>query len=177
MDDENNPHWFCLRSHPKHEAIAAAGLRTRAGIEVFCPRIRFRRATRAGAAWITEALFPGYLFARFEPRAALCLVRSARGVSGIVRFGSKYPLVSDAAIAELRAAVGSGEVGAIAPTLEIGGEAAIAGGAFHGLRCVVHHFLPAHQRVAVLLELLGQTTLVELDLRDVVAPRTHPLAA
>ncbi|MEI8233430.1 MAG: transcription termination/antitermination NusG family protein [Verrucomicrobiota bacterium] len=175
--DETSRHWFCIRSRPKQEHIAAAYLRQWEDVEVFCPRIRFRRATRSGAAWVTEALFPGYFFARFEPRASLCLVRSGRGVSGIVRFGTKYPLVAEATIAQLRESVGREEMETVSPVLEIGDGAMIAGGAFHGLQCVVHRLLPARQRVAVLLEMLGQTMLVELNLRDLLPPRNHPLAA
>src|SRR6185312_13830264 len=58
--------WFCLRTHPKHECVAAAQLRQEANIEVFLPRIRFKRATRCGPAWVTEALFQNYLFAKFD---------------------------------------------------------------------------------------------------------------
>ena len=175
--DETSRHWFCIRSRPKHEHIAAAYLQQWEDVEIFCPRIRFRRATRTGAAWVTEALFPGYFFARFEPCASLCLVRSARGVSGIVHFGKKYPLVAEATIMELRDSVGHGEIETVSPVLEIGDAATIAGGAFHGLQCMIHRLMPARERVAVLLEMLGQTTLVELNLRDLLPPRTHPLAA
>lgn len=59
------PRWFCIRSRQKHEQIAAVHLRQIAGVEVFCPRVRLKRNTRAGAKWFTEAMFPGYLFARF----------------------------------------------------------------------------------------------------------------
>ena len=40
--------WFCLRSQPKHEHIAAGHLRQIEGVEVFNPRIRFTRPTRVG---------------------------------------------------------------------------------------------------------------------------------
>ncbi|HXO97259.1 MAG TPA: transcription termination/antitermination NusG family protein, partial [Chthoniobacterales bacterium] len=56
--------WYCLRAQPKREHIAAAHLRILQGVTVFCPRIRFQRATQRGLVWVTEAMFPGYLFAR-----------------------------------------------------------------------------------------------------------------
>src|SRR5258705_250702 len=58
--------WFCLRARSKHEHIAARHLQQMTDVEVFLPRIRFRRKTRQGPAWVTEALFPNYLFARFD---------------------------------------------------------------------------------------------------------------
>jgi len=60
--------WFCVRSQPKHEHIAAARLRE-SGLEVFLPRIRFKKHSVRGPVWVTEALFPNYLFARFDFRA------------------------------------------------------------------------------------------------------------
>jgi transcriptional antiterminator RfaH len=172
---QNNA-WFCLRSHPKHEHIAGAQLRQWDDVEVFCPRIRFRRKTRMGAAWVTEALFPGYLFARFDPEAFLCRVRSAREVSGIVHFGEKYPLVPDATVQELRLSMGPEELATVTPSLEAGMEATIANGPFTGLQCVIHHMMPARERVAVLLNLLGQITLVELHEGDLVVCPAHPLS-
>src|SRR6516165_9558866 len=58
--------WYCLQAKHKHEHIAAVHLRNLKGVLVFCPRIRFRRQTRIGIARVTEALFPGYLFAHFS---------------------------------------------------------------------------------------------------------------
>src|SRR5262245_8514765 len=83
VEKEANEHivppvaWFCLRSHPKHEHIAAGHLRAMEGVEVFNPRIRFVRSTRLGPAPVTEAMFPNYLFARFNWRESLTRVHSA----------------------------------------------------------------------------------------------------
>ena len=46
------PAWFCLRTQPKHEHIAAAHLKDDPGIEIYLPRIRFKRATRRGPVWL-----------------------------------------------------------------------------------------------------------------------------
>src|SRR6202048_1668123 len=97
--DDREPAWYCLRSQPKHEHIAAAHLRLLEGVTVFCPRIRFKRATRQGLVWVTEAMFPGYLFARFELAEIHLRVRYAHGVSGIVQFGGWYPTIEDEVLA------------------------------------------------------------------------------
>src|ERR1700739_4660319 len=94
--------WYCLHTRRKQEHVAAAHVRILGGVGVFCPRIRFRRPTKTGAIWVTEALFPGYFFARFSLREMLTLVRSAHGVSTVVRFGEFYPEVADSIIEELR---------------------------------------------------------------------------
>jgi len=43
-----NPAWYCARTKPKHEHIAAANLQKNLGLEVFHPRLRMERATRRG---------------------------------------------------------------------------------------------------------------------------------
>src|SRR5258706_16034454 len=102
--------WFCLRSQSKHEHIAAAHLRKMADIEVFLPRIRFKRSTRQGTVWVTEALFPSYLFARFNWQTSLREVRHARGVRGVVHFGERWPTIQPGIIEDLRRAIGDAEM-------------------------------------------------------------------
>lgn len=164
------PHsaWFCLRSQPKHEHIAARHLRQMTGVEVFLPRIRFRRKTRHGSAWTTEALFPNYLFARFDWTDLLRRVCHAPGVSGVIHFGDQWPTVPDQLVGELRELFGAEELHVLPAEPKVGDEVKIAGGAFHGLTAVVTHALPARKRVTVLLEFLGRQTAVEVPLEKVV---------
>ena len=58
--------WYCVRSKPKKERMAAAAVASMLGLEVFCPQIRFRRKTARGPVWFQEAMFPSYFFCRFE---------------------------------------------------------------------------------------------------------------
>lgn len=154
--------WFCVRTHPKHEHIAAAQLRQAAGIEVFVPRIRYRRSTRLGVVWVTEALFKDYIFARFDLATAVRLVQHARAVRCVVRFGDRWPSVPDDAIAELREVMGAEDLRVIEDTMQPGDVVRISEGAMAGLHAVVARVVPAKQRVAVLLEFLGRQTTVEL---------------
>lgn len=166
------PAWFCLRTQPRHEHIAAAHLREMEGIEVFLPRIRFRRATRRGPIWATEALFPGYLFARFDWHEHLRRVHHAPGVAGVVHFGQRWPTLPDGVITELRELFSGDEVRVLPAEPGVGEVVLIGGGAFQGLRAVVAQVMPARQRVTVLLEFLGRQTSVELPLNLVVAERS-----
>jgi transcriptional antiterminator RfaH len=152
--------WFCIRTHPKHEHIAAAQLRQEPDIEVFLPRIRYRRSTRCGPAWVAEALFRDYLFARFDLAQALRRVRHARAVHGVVHFGGHWPSIPDRVIVQLQAAMGGKEVRVIEDALHPGDLVQIAEGAMFGLEAVVTRVMPARQRVAVLLEFLGRQTTV-----------------
>ena len=159
--------WYCVRTQTKHEHIAAARLRS-AAVEVFLPRIRFKKPSVRGPVWVTEALFPNYLFAHFDPQLSLRLVRSAAGVVTVVGFGGQWPAVPDAVVAELRAQIGAEELHVIQEALEPGEAVQISGGALHGLAAVVTQVLPARERVRVLLEFLGQQTSVELEANAVL---------
>lgn len=161
--------WFCLRTHPKQEHIAAAQLKQDPGTDVFLPRIRFKRSTRVGVTWVTEALFRNYLFARFDLALSLRRVQHARGVQSVVHFGDRWPVIPDEVIEQLRAQMGNEEVHVIDETLQPGDPVQLVAGAMNGLRAIVSRVIPAKERVAVLLDFLGRQTLVELDRSQVVS--------
>lgn len=160
--------WFCVRTQLKHEHIAAANLRSQSGLEVFNPRIRYRRSTRRGPVWFTESLFPSYIFARFNWREQLRLVYHTSGVATIVHFGFQWPTLPDAVVEELKLQVGQEELRVVEAEPQVGEEVQISGGAFHGLEGVVTRLLPSRMRVAILLEFLGRQTMVEVAMDEIV---------
>ena len=50
--------WYCLRTKPKHEHIAAAHVRLCEGVEVYCPRVRIQRHKRASGCCVPDANRP-----------------------------------------------------------------------------------------------------------------------
>ena len=161
---EDVPRWYCLRTQPKHEHIAAAQLRRSLGIEVFCPRVRIQKNTRTGLKWFVEALFPNYLFARFPLRENHARVRYSPGVSGILQFGERFASVPDEAITELTGFIGADEVRTVELQLAEGDEVEIVSGPLQGQQGVVTQLHSARERVRILLEFLGQTREVEVSL-------------
>ena len=159
--------WYCLRAKPKHEHIAAAHLRQYEDIEVFCPRVRIQRSTRRGLVWFTEALFPNYLFARFEMTRWQARVRTSQGVSGIVHFGDLVPEVPARAVHDLRDYMQDTELKTVSFSIAEGDDVEIVEGPFRGQNGVVKQLLPARERVKVLLEVLGGVTEVNLCLTSV----------
>ena len=160
--------WFCVRSQPKHEHVAAANLRRNLGIEVFSPKMRFKRITRRGTILVTQSLFPSYLFARFDFNSHLRDVQHTGGVVNIVHFGTFWPRLDDFVITQLRELVGPDEIRFMGFEFQPGDEVQICGGALHGLQAVVTTVLPARKRVAVLLDFLGRQTRVELPADSIV---------
>jgi transcriptional antiterminator RfaH len=177
QSDSSEPAWYCLRSQPKHEHIAAAHLRLLEGVTVFCPRIKFKRSTRQGLVSVTEAMFPGYLFAHFELAALHRQVRYAHGVSGIVRFADRYPSVEEGALAQLRSQTGAAEVKELRYDLSEGDQVQIVRGAFVGLEAVVTQVMSAKERVKILMDFLGRKMEAEVQYSSVLRQVAHPLAS
>jgi transcriptional antiterminator RfaH len=157
------PLWFCLRTHPKHEHIAATGLRRQFEIRCSSPRLRFRKATRRGAVWFVEPMFPGYLFAEFLYSSMHRAVEHASGVNGIVHFGEYLATIDPTVVAALEERAGDEGVVTIDPEVRTGQSVQITEGPFQGLEAVVTSVLPARQRVKVLLEFLGRSVETEIS--------------
>src|SRR5260221_8994969 len=122
--------WFCLRAQQKHEQVAASFLRQKEQVEVFNPRIRFVQARHRRKVWITEPLFPGYLFARFDWRDSLARVQYALGVQTVVHFGNGWPPGPGGGIVGVRAAIGPDELRVIPDQPTPGDEVEVIGELF-----------------------------------------------
>ena len=160
--------WFCLKAQPKREHIAAACLRQNSKVEVFCPRVRFRKHTNRGPVWFVEAMFPGYLFAQLDYTISHRRVRQGPGVSGFVQFGNRLGLLSDELISELKARVGKDELVEIDNDLEPGQNVQITQGPFQGLEALVTRLITARDRVEILIEWMGRSLRAEASVDDLV---------
>ncbi len=167
------PEWYCVRSQLKHEHIAARHLGRLPAVEVFCPRVRFQRATRRGKVWFTEAMFPNYLFARFDLRA-LRIIQAEPGVAGIVHFGTHFATVPGEVIEGLRVQLDETDLKVFPDAVKPGDEVVIADGTFMGITAVVQRLLPAKDRVRVLLEFLGRPVETEIANASLVRTGVNP---
>ena len=167
--------WFCLKTQPKHEHVAATALRRQLKIMCFSPRVRFRKPTRRGAVWFIEAMFPGYLFAEFVYSRQHRQIEYSPGIQGVLRFGDQVATVDPAIIATLRDRTGKEETLTFDPAIEVGQSVQIAEGPFQGLEALVTRLLPAKERIRVLLEFLGRSVEMEVP-RPKVLPVASPRA-
>jgi transcriptional antiterminator RfaH len=161
--------WFCVRSRPKREHITASYFREKIGIEVYLPRVRFKRPTLRGPKWFEEALFPTYLFARFNLLERFRQVHHGHGARGIVHFGKHWPTVPEALIFELRQTIADDQPHVLREDFQPGDAVIISGGPLHQLEAVVTRVMPGKMRVAVLLDFLGRQTMVELEADDLLS--------
>ena len=137
------PAWYCARTKPKHEHIAAANVSKNLKLEVFNPRLRLERATQRGVVRSVEPLFPCYLFVRCVIEAKLNEIQHTNGISSLVRFGHKIPQVEDSIIAELQKYFEAEEPMTVEDALAPDDEVIIADGAFAGMQAKVLRVMPA----------------------------------
>ena len=161
--------WYCFRSQPKRERIAIESIRREAGLEALCPRIRFFKKTRTARKRFVEALFPSYLFVECDLNVHLRHILSLRGVSGIVKYGPRIPELPLELINALREEFDSPDEIVELPEseIEVGSKVEIAEGPFQSLKAVVREYVPAEQRVEVLVEILGREIPVTVGRKSV----------
>lgn len=160
--------WHCIHTAPKQESKVAMLLQRECGAEVFAPKIRFRRSRAGAPIWWKEALFPGYIFGRFDYFNTHRQVRALKGVAAIVQFGDRAVALGDDVIATLRAAIGDGDTVEISGVAEAASEVVVIEGPLRGLQLLVTRVMPARERVAVLMEFLGAEREVEIGASSVI---------
>ncbi|GAA5496687.1 transcription antitermination protein RfaH [Rubritalea halochordaticola] len=162
--------WYAVRSQTKRERLAACTLRETLNIPVLAPVVKFQKATRRGKIWWSEAMFPGYLFAKFDPEVLGRQVGYAQGVLSMVKFGQVVPPVPDSFISALLEELGDSEEIRLQHQVDVGGSYEIVSGPLSGIQGEVIEVLPGKERVSLLIELLGQSQRVDLNLYSLLLP-------
>jgi transcriptional antiterminator RfaH len=125
--------------------------------------------TRRGPVWFVEAMFPGYLFAKFIYSTQHRAVESSHGIRGIVHFGDRLATLPENIVAELQSRMGAEQVMSLDCSIKIGQSVEVIEGPFQGLEVVVTHLLPAKDRIRVLFEFLGRSVEMEVSTAKVLA--------
>lgn len=98
--------WYALKVRTLSEPKAVVGLRTR-GYDPFCPVYQERRRYCDRVRVIEQALFPGYLFCRFDPSLKLPVITS-ESVEYIVSVDGFPAPIPEAQISDVRRAIEGG---------------------------------------------------------------------
>lgn len=131
MSDIASP-WFVLRAETGREEKVYEQVKAH-GLEAYLPYYSdTRRWSRRPPEIVRRALFPGYIFGRFEAWELSC-ARSVPGVIDILTFGSIPAKVPDVEIENLRVVVASG-LAEPWNLLKIGQQVTITHGPFTGIR-------------------------------------------
>ena len=131
MNDIASP-WFVLRAETGREEKVFEQVLAH-GMEAFLPFYSdTRRWSRRPPEIVRRALFPGYIFGRFEVWELAC-ARAVPGVIDILSFGPTAATVPDVEIENLRVVVASG-LAEPWNLLKVGQQVTITHGPFAGIR-------------------------------------------
>lgn len=140
------------------------------GYTVYAPRLREIRVVRHRKVEATPLLFPAYVFVLIVEQ--WWTANYSPGVIRLVRDGDRPARVPDAIIAELKRRERNGLIELTKqPRFRPGDRVRVCRGAFAGHLALYADQAP-HERVAVLLALLGSPVRVTLPQADIEAIRT-----
>jgi transcription antitermination factor NusG len=152
--------WLAYYTAPRHEKAVAKQFQGRA-VDCFLPLVRQSRRWKNGVrAKVEEPLFPGYVFARLEPKLYF-KVLSVPGVVSVVGPGRHPAVLDDEEIDSLRAGLAERN-SRPHPFLVVGQKARITGGAFAGKTGVLVKEL-ASLRVVLTVDAIMKSFSVEVD--------------
>lgn len=158
---EAGQRWYAIQTKPLKERDVAKRL-TDLGLEVFLPWLRTRRRVGSRHQWVLVPLFPGYLFSFLDMVASGKSARYSPGVKDFLKFGSQLAEVRQEIIDALRERCPEGVAQMDLVSAKPGDAVRINEGPFSGLEAVFEKSLKGSERVAVLLDILGRQTRIEL---------------
>jgi len=151
--------WCCAQIEPYRERLALHCLDLN-GFEVYCPRLREQCRVRGRKIERTPLLFPGYAFVLVV--SAWWSARWSAGVRRLVMDGELPAKVPDAVIAEIRSRERNGLVELPKPRgLAPGTRVRVISGPLSAQIGLLAALRP-HERVLVLLQMLGGQQRIEL---------------
>jgi transcriptional antiterminator RfaH len=156
-------YWTVAQLVPNRTSLALHML-AQQNFTVYAPKTRELRVIRGYKTEVLSALFPGYafVFIALQWHAA----RWCPGVVRLVMDGAQPAKVPDDVIKEIHDRERNGAVELPRRVLKRGDRVRILAGPFSG-HLAIYAGMAAHERVAVLLEMLGRQQRVTLVDRDV----------
>jgi transcriptional antiterminator RfaH len=147
-----------------------------AGFEVYQPREKAMKVRRRKRVEVVDPLFVGYVFVRFDVWLDdWQRLLDVRGVEDVLSNCDRPSRIADVTIEALRRAEGAGAFDRTPDSspFKIGELVRIAEGPFAGLHARIEQLIArlksstAHKRVKVLMDFLGQKTVMELPVTAV----------
>jgi transcription antitermination factor NusG len=157
---QNDARWLAYYTAPRHEKAVAKQFECRS-VDCFLPLVRQSRRWKNGVrAKVEEPLFPGYVFARLEPKRYFTVL-GVPGVVSVVGPGRHPAILDDDEIDSLRAGL-TERNSRPHPFLAVGQRARITSGAFAGKSGVLIKELTS-LRVVLTVEAIMKSFSVEVD--------------
>jgi transcription termination/antitermination protein NusG len=158
--------WFAIWTRSRHEKAVDEQLDRRA-VETFLPTINRWSRRKDRKKQIAWPLFPGYVFARFDPGQSLPILKCA-GVVSIISFDGVPAPIPDVEIDAIRRLVESELQNDPCPLIREGMMVEVIHGPLKG---VVGRLIRkgSHARLVLSVDLIGRGVAVTVDAADVRA--------
>jgi len=158
--------WYVIQTKQKKEETAAHHLMDNA-IEVFLPKMEALSVVYGKSRKVIKALFPNYLFARFDPFESFRLVNWGRGVTRVLGYDGAPTPIDDEVIEIIKRRVDENSVVQKALHFNANDPIRITKGPFKDLMGIFERWVSEEGRVRVLLDLLSYSANVELHYSQV----------
>ncbi len=170
MSDQCETRWYVVQTQVNSEAKAALNLQ-RQGYEIYLPRYLKRRRHARKVDVTAKPLFPRYMFVAIDTATQRWRsIQSTFGVARLVSNGDEPAPVPDGVVRAIRAR--EDDKGFVAldtrPAFAPGDKVRVLAGAFMD-SAGLFNGLADHDRVSILLDMLGRKVRVLLDADMVVA--------
>lgn len=158
--------WFAIWTRSRHEQVVREQLEHK-HVEAFLPTVTRWSRWKDRKKKIEWPLFPGYCFARFDPRDRLAILRCT-GVVNIISFENELAPIPESEISGIRQLVESDLAYDPCPMIHEGDLVEVTHGPLKG---VVGRLVRkgTHARLVLSVEMIGQAVSVEVDAADVRA--------
>lgn len=156
--------WYCIYTKPRYEDLVCSKLIPLADISFFNPKITIKKIHRGQIEGTKEALFPRYIFLKFDLSKYYHLIKNTRGVSRILDDGLMNPIIVDQSIIEAIKLKTAEDVDMINQSnFKPGENVIVRSGPFHEFEGVFLNDLNKDNRVKVLFKVIGYQATIEID--------------
>jgi transcriptional antiterminator RfaH len=155
--------WYLAYTKPQQEQIAQVNLEQQA-FEAYLPLYKKFKKTEQGPVALFEPMFPRYiLFRPSKQGQSISAVRSTKGIATIVRFGFEPAMLQDELVHRIRQLEQDRNHATLQElsNLKAGQAVRLKHTALGGVEGLVQSV--SSKRVAVLLEIMGRPTVVQLE--------------
>jgi transcription antitermination factor NusG len=158
--------WFGVRTRSRCESLTATILKNK-GYEPYLPVYRKRRHWSDRTVMLESALFPGYVFCRFDPKKRLPVITTP-GVISIISCGTEPAPIPEEQMRAVQELERSGLASVPWPYAKVGDRVRVTRGALEGVEGVLIREKNEY-RFIVSIDLLQRSVATEID-RDWVEP-------
>lgn len=155
--------WYLAYTKPRQEQIAQVNLEQQA-FEAYLPLYKKFKKTEQGPVAQFEPMFPRYiLFRPSKPEQSISVVRSTKGIATVVRFGFEPAMLHDELVQCIRQIEQDRNHATLQElsNLKPGQTVRLKHTALGGVEGLIQSV--SSKRVAVLLEILGRPTVIQLE--------------